>query len=143
MGSRKGKNDNGIVGGIEIAYYHGTSWPLYQQIIAGGYFTPPVYVSIDPRLAKEFSKMRVRFHPDPEWKSRRLVMELDLAGYPLEPDPDPEANVPGTKYYGKLFRVMQQVPVARVTKVFFYGFPQDLIERDMEKIREVMQRLKP
>jgi len=121
-----------------MRYYQGTSWPLYQQILAEGYLKAPVYVTPELALAKVFSAMRVRFHPDLEWKRRRMVLELDLTGVAIEPDPDPEANVPGTRYYGKLFRVMTNVPASRITRGIYYGFPQNLIDADLARIQALI-----
>lgn len=123
----------------KATYYHGTSWPMYQQILAEGILMAPVYVTTDRTLARAFSAMRVRFHPDLEWKRRRVVLELDLTGVAIEPDPHPEANVPGTRYYGKLFRVMTNVLTSRVTRVIYYGFPQNLIDADLARVQQLLQ----
>lgn len=123
---------------MPVSYYHGTSHPLYHRIIESGHLEAPVHVATEISLARLFSAMRVRFHPDPQWVRRRLVLELDLSGYEVEPDPDPEANVPGSKYYGKLFRVMTQVPSTRIKRVVYYRFPEDLIQADLQRMQKFL-----
>ncbi len=121
--------------------FHGTSLPLLKQITKDGFLQPPVYFSTELGLAKEFSKIRYRFHPEPGATRRRVVLELDLTGFPIEPDPDPEANVPGSKYYGKLFRVMSRVPSSRIKTILVGGFPQDMIDADLARLKQALANI--
>jgi hypothetical protein len=96
-------------------YYHGTSPAMYNAIRLAGKLTAPVYVAAERRLALTFSKNRLRFHPDREKRKERVVLKLDLKGFRLTPDPDPEAQ--HGRYKGKLFISGRSVPTSRIVSV--------------------------
>jgi hypothetical protein len=96
-------------------YYHGTSPALYEKIKATGYLKAPVYVTDDVMIAREFSRTRLQFHPDMSEREKRIILKLDLSGFKIKPDLDPEAQA--GKYRGKLFMVLSAVPINRIKKV--------------------------
>lgn len=96
-------------------YYHGTAPITLARILSAGMMKAPVYVAADLSLALTFSKHRMRFHPDKDARKERAVIKLDLTGFRLRPDPDPEAQ--GKRYKGKLFIVDRNITTKRIISV--------------------------
>jgi len=97
-------------------YYHGTSLGLWEKIQSTGYLKAPVYLTTSPKVAQWFASDRLRFAPT-GMRTNTIVLELDLAGYKVVPDPDPESVYPRTMFTGKNFIARENIPLNTVLSV--------------------------
>ena len=83
-------------------YYRGEDYSRWNEAKRIGYLSPPVYVTTDKNIAKEFGF---------------VILTIDITGYKLGTDVEAQ-YLP--KYMGKLFVIDQRVPISRVMDVISY-----------------------
>lgn len=109
------KKEGEIIYAGSEPYYHGTAIVRIEMARKDGALKGPLYVTSNKQHALFFAKTKLSFHPDRELaKKYAVVAELHIPGWPLTPDPDPEAQE--GKYKGQLF-ITESVPFNRIVNL--------------------------